>query len=314
MTTPQSPAAPSAQTMRRLAFVRMFFQHGVDQARQPEPLNVTALLNMHDTAELFMQVAADHLGAVLGPVVYFMDYFKQLNPAKHPGGVKLLRQREMTGLNNLRNEFKHRGTLPGPQAVHDACAHVRAFLEENTPLVFGIALTDIGMAEVIPQEPIRDKVRAASVAAASGDLINAMGELAEAYDELFEAGSSRRRIGRFGDTIRPMAEHDITQAVRPCPNDKTRRSASADYRNLAKMISDIADAGADIQRAMRVMALGIDYRQFERFQDLTPRIFYFVGGGRDRRTRPDYAPTAAEFDFCCDFMVTAALRVAEQPA
>ena len=301
--------------MRRLAFVRMFFLHGIDQARQPEPLNVTALLNMHDTAELFMQVAADHMGAALAPIVYFLDYFKLLSPARHAGGVKLLRQREMAGLNNLRNEFKHRGTLPGLQAVQDACADVRAFLGENTPLVFGIAFSDIGMAEVIPQQPVRDKVRAASAAAASGDLAEAMGLLAEAYDELFEVGSaSPRPVGRFGDTIRPMTEHDITQAVRPCPDDRTRRSAGADYRNLARMISDMAEADAEMQRAMRVMALGIDYRQFERFQRLTPRIFYRLSGGKDRQTRPGYAPTADEFDFCCNFIVTAALRVAEQPA
>jgi hypothetical protein len=80
------------------------------------------------------------------------------------------------------------------------------------------------------------------------------------------------------------------------------------------MISDMAEADAEMQRAMRVMALGIDYRQFERFQRLTPRILYSLGCGKDRRTRPDYAPTDDEFDFCCDFIVTAALRVAERPA
>lgn len=295
------------------AFVRMFFQHGVDQARQPEPLNVTALLNMHDTAELFVQIAADHLGLALGPVVYFLDYFKLLAPAKHPGGVKLLRQREMIGLNNLRVEFKHRGTLPGPQAVKDACADARAFLEENTPLVFGIAFADIEMVEVIPQQAVRDKARAASSAAASGDLADAPGLLAEAYEALFERDpASPSKVGRFGDTIRPMREHDITQAVRPCPEDKTRRSAAADYRNLARMISDMAEACADMQRAMRVMALEIDYRQFERFTRLTPKILYFMDR-TERTTMPNYAPTAAEFDCCCDFIVTAALRVAEQP-
>jgi hypothetical protein len=72
-------------------------------------------------------------------------------------------------------------------------------------------------------------------------------------------------------------------------------------------------SGAEMQRALRVMALGIDYRQFERFQRLTPRIFYFADGRQERHTSPDYTPTASEFEFCRDFIVTAALRMAEQP-
>ena len=50
-------------------------------------------------------------------------------------------------------------------------------MEENTPLVFGIAFAEIDMAEVIPQQPVADKVRAANAAAAAYDLPEAMGLL-----------------------------------------------------------------------------------------------------------------------------------------
>jgi hypothetical protein len=47
---------------------------------------------------------------------------------------------------------------------------VRAFLEENTALVSSLAFFDIDMAEVLPQEPDRNKVRAARVAAAAASV------------------------------------------------------------------------------------------------------------------------------------------------
>jgi hypothetical protein len=134
MSTP-SPAPLTAQVMRRLAFVQMYFHQSVDQTRRPEPLGVTGLLGLHDAAELFLQVAADQLGVALPPFVPFLEYFKLI---KNGAAVKLSRQREMEGLNSLRVNFKHRGTLPGTTATADACEDVRRFLEENTPLVFGI--------------------------------------------------------------------------------------------------------------------------------------------------------------------------------
>jgi len=141
--------------MRRLAFVQMFFHQSVDQTRRPEPLGVTGILGLHDSAESFLQVAAEQLGVALPPFVPFLDYFKLI---RNGAGVKLSRQREMEDLNSLRVNFKHRGTLPGATATADAREDVRRFLEENTPLVFGIGFADIDMAEVIPQQLIADKV------------------------------------------------------------------------------------------------------------------------------------------------------------
>jgi hypothetical protein len=318
MTTSASgtPAQPTAATMRRLAFVRMFFQQGIGQSRQSEPLNLTALLSMHDTAELFLQVAADHLGAKLTPFVHFMEYFKLLAPPKHPGGVKLHGQREMDNLNSLRNGFKHRGQLPSTTALDQACTDVRTFLASNTALVFGIVFADIDMAEVIPQAGIRDKVRAATAAASGGDIPEGMGLLAEAHDDLFgftPGPPSDRPIGRFGNTIRTMAEYDIAAALRPAPDDHSRRPASADHRTLASVIANTVSATREMQRAMRIMALGIDYREFERFKQLTPAIVYFISAGSERRSLPNYAPTIADFEFCRQFIITAALRIAEQP-
>lgn len=72
---------------------------------------------------------------------------------------------------------------------------MRRFLEENTPLVFGIAFAEIDMAEVIPQKDVADKVRAANAAAAAAayDLPEAMGLLAEAYDTIFGSPGPGRR-------------------------------------------------------------------------------------------------------------------------
>jgi len=297
--------------MSRLAFARMFFQHGIDQSREPEPLNVGSVLTLHDTVELFLQVVADHQGVNLPRFVQFTEYWKLLSPAKDPKGVALTGDRPMSRLNDLRTAFKHHGTLPSATAVARACDDVRAFLDANTLTVFGMPFDAIDMTEVIPQAGVRDKVRAAT-AAASADLPEAMGLLAEAYDVLFGIpGPGPRPI--FGETIFPIAEHYIAAALQPPPGDRTRRPPGADYRRLASAIADEMKATREMQRAMRVMAFGIDYRQFARFEQLTPTIGYGLDGHIERQTPRGYAPTSADFEFCRQFVITAALRVAEGP-
>ena len=40
---------------------------------------------------------------------------------------------------------------------------------------------------------------------------------------------------------------------------------------------------------------------------------YFIDLHSERRFRPGYVPTSADFEFCRQFVITAALRIAEQP-
>ena len=73
------------------------------------------------------------------------------------------------------------------------------------------------------------------------------------------------------------------------------------------------DGRGAMQRGMRVMAIGIDYARYNRFVQLTPKVF---GTGEDRRVDADfdYAPTRQEYDDCVQFVVAAALRLAELEA
>ena len=301
--------------MSRLAFVRLFFQQGMDQSRLPEPLNVSSVLTLHDTAELFLQVVAEHRGVNMPRFVAFPEYWKLLDPAKDPNGVTLSGERPMMRLNDLRTAFKHHGTMPRASEIDRACTDVRAFLEANTLSVFGMPFDTIDMAEVIPQAGVRDKVRAATGAAADSNLMEAMGLLAEAYDELFgiPGPTVPSGIPRFGDTIRPISDRDMSGALRPATGDRTWRPIGSNPQLLGSAIAKQMNATREMQLAMQVMALGLDYRQFARFRQLTPSIVYFMDGHSERRTGTGYTPTSADFEFCRQFVITAALRIAEQP-
>ena len=302
--------------MERLAFIRMLYQQGMELSRLPEPLSASSVLTLHDASELFLVLAGEHLNASLDKQTQFMAYWKMLSPQKLSPGVTLPSQQQMSRLNELRNALKHHGTLPSRAAIDQACADVTLFLEAATISVFGISFTDIDMAEVIPQAKARSKVKAASAAAAAGDLIDAMGELAETFDLLtaeVPAPGRRRRFGRFGETIRrTLREQQIRQVLTKPDGDK--RGPAGGTMRLAGELDQVFSAAQEMQDALRLMVIGIDYRQLDRFRRLTPRIIYFANLHTERRAAPGYAPDAGHFDECRQFIITLALRMAELEA
>ncbi|MGO8959399.1 MAG: hypothetical protein ACLQFR_18835 [Streptosporangiaceae bacterium] len=136
-----------------------------------------------------------------------------------------------------------------------------------------------------------------------------MGLLAEAYNAIFDDGPSRS-FATFGENINyPMHEHDMARLLAQPPTPKAPRPPDA--RPLAKQLTVMTKAVQQMQRALRIMALGIDYRRFARFEQLTPHIAWYADGHQERLTQPGYDPTAEEFEYCRQFLVTVALRMAE---
>jgi len=58
----------------------------------------------------------------------------------------------------------------------------------------------------------------------------------------------------------------------------------------------------------------MDFRQYHRFSQLTPSVYYTADGKRHVGHLPHYAPAADELDFCRQFVITASLRIAELEA
>ncbi|MFI8802804.1 hypothetical protein [Micromonospora chalcea] len=304
-----------AQTMKRLAFIRLLHQQGVEQSNLPEPLTFTAVLSFHDAVEHFLILAGEHLGATLPDHISFMKYWTELHPNKLTNGVDLSGRVAMDRLNRLRNGFKHAGALPGLAAIEQARADVSAFFEDNTPRVFDLVFATIDMADLIPQPTARDRVKSASNAISSGDVIEAMALLVEAFDDMVNPHVQGDLWGdapfSFGPRISyPMRRTSIEAQLRPARDDRTNRPVRG-AEKLAEQIDWVTQVSGEVQKGLRLLALGIDFRQYYRFRQLTPSVYLTGYGDRNVTHAPHYSPAMDEFDFCRQFVITTALRVAE---
>jgi hypothetical protein len=297
--------------VERLGYIRFLHQDGIDQARRPHPMSSAAILSFHDAVELFYVLALDHMAVQVNPKSSFEDYWRELSKVV----PNLSGRRGMERLNRVRVNLKHHGSIPGTQQVADARSDVDAFLAANTQAVFGVDYDTVTMADVVPQEPVRTKIGAAAAAEAAGDRQEAMGLLAEAFDELFNPQHHAYLEPSplsFGKTLTwptRLRDGEVAAALTWLRGD-SNGGGYRDPRGLADQIEATTDVAAAAQAALRVMTMGVDYPRYLRFEQLTPWIRGTVGNPLKPSYPDGYAPSRDDFEYCQQFIIEVSLRVA----
>jgi hypothetical protein len=186
-----------ATTVKQLAFVRMLYQQGIEQSRQPEPLSAMSILTLHDAVEFFLGLASLHLGANAKDRIEFIDYWPTLEPHL-PAGTQLTSKTAMLRLNKARVGFKHHGNIPSASTIEQSRVAVTSFFMDNTPTVFGVDFNLLDMTAMIVQNIPRQHAETAQVHAAADRYLDAAVELHLAFKALLKDYADRKRGGKAG--------------------------------------------------------------------------------------------------------------------
>jgi hypothetical protein len=287
--------------MRRLAFARYVYRMGLEQSRLPEPANAVAVLLLHDAAELFFQVAADHVGAQPAQKAQrapeMIGYFDLIDP-KLPPDRRLTQRLQMGRLHETRNVLKHRGVRPAAADLDVIRAGVAAFFEENAPLVFGIRVDEVTLTHLVESARAREHLAAAERHAAAGERSAAVRASAIAYAYLLhESGIRVRTADRAASGLRSM-----------------HKAEDQHLRDLAKHVERLTGTVADLQQRVAVLELGADPGRVTRFRQLTPRVAIATAGTAhwyDQLPAPEL--TDEDVSFCHAFVIDVALVLQRRP-
>jgi hypothetical protein len=288
-------------TIRRLAFAKYLYHVSVEQSRAPEPMGAAAVLTFHDAVEFFLQVASEHVDAGAGQPS-FLDYWDIIGKKLAPN---VLPQKEgMRRLNKARVALKHHGTLPSRLDVESFRATVTSFLEESTPLVFGTPFAEISLSAFVSPESARAEIEKAMTVLEAGDIEGAIDSAALAL-ELALSDYERRKSGawgqspfRFGESF-SFSGFDLSEL---------RRTHERTSRLVEKLVKSVEN----LQEAMKIVALGIDYRRYARFQLLAPYIAQTMDGKYHitrTQSAASHPPTAEDARFAIEFVIEAAIRI-----
>lgn len=294
-------------TVRRLAFIKYLYQTAVSQSKAPAPLNCASLLTMHDAVELFLQLASEHLNAG-AQQPGFMEYWDLLNRKLDP---KELDQKEsMRRLNKARVALKHNGTFPSDLDIRAFRASTTNFFQGNLPLVFAVAFADVSLIEFVNPESSRRRLKEAEGQIRAGDTLSALDNIALAFTEMISDYEDRKRTEfdsspfYFGRSMTFLTSFQM---------GLNRSSSLPLERKLVDFVDEVTESIEAMQEAMKMLALGIEYRKYSRFKLLTPDLSGVMGGDMvcHRRCEEAEKPSRSDASFCIDFVIESALALAE---
>ena len=286
----------NAQVVKGLAFVRFLYNQGLEQAGRPQPLATTALLSFHDAVEMFLGLAADHLGVSLTANVNFEGYFDQI---KQGVGIELPGRHPMRRMNKSRVGLKHHGLFPSPTDLEQFKGDVTTFLTDATKMVFKVDFLSLDMIDLVTHWRTLNGLRRAETQADEGDYTEALALLSEMFEDLLRDYADRKKAtGKFSPyTLWPQSMRTMFGRV----SDPV----------LAPRLKGIEEGLERFQQAFRVLAMGVNYQRYARFELLVPWVSHFADGHREVRAVPGLDVGDEEYQFCKQFVIETALHLAE---
>ena len=292
----------SQNTIKRLAFIRFLYGEGREQAVRPQPLAATALLSFHDAVEMFLLLAAEHLGVNLDRHTTFDGYWTQVAAQ---ASVQLPSRPAMRRMNNSRVNFKHHGSIPSATDLDQFRGDVTTFFTDATPLVFAADFNSFDMSDLVTQHGARTLLRDAGTHAHKGDYTGALALLSEAvYDLLIDYRFSKR-------TAMASTAYDIGHLLRFGADPTTLMGFRRGITPGTGPSLALVDTVEEMQDTLRVLAMGVDYQRYVRFRMLVPLVLHPSDGHREVHPKKGLQVGDEEYQFCKQFVIEPALHLAE---
>lgn len=208
------------------------------------------------------------------------------------GRMRIVKEKKRVGrMNKARVGLKHSGLLPSSPDIEGFRAAATNFFEENTPVVFGIPFSQVSLAHLVESENARTHLRNADEMAEKGMIEEALSELALGFFEVVSSYEESQK-DEFGRSPYGFGTHFWR---------------TENLREFGIDLSEINDAVRHLCEAMRVIALGLDYRRYVRFSTLTPEVFLPEGGKPKVSKRSGLSISPEDYRFCYDFVIECAL-------
>jgi hypothetical protein len=289
---------PSEDSIKRLPFIRYLYNVALQQSRQPKPMNAASILTFHDSVELFLHLSCRELGINVKKDMPFIQYWEALKNL--PNGTSLGYKSEMDTLNTLRVNLKHQGIMPDGSEIESSRVSTTNFFEKSTPTIFSVDFDRISMTDLVRYIPAREGLNEAATLMEQEKFEDALAKIAIAFDQIIEDYESRK-ASSFGTSPfffgKSLALHSSF-------------FMGISERKMKEFIDTVKDSIESMQKAMKILSLSIDYKQYVKFRLLVPQISRPLGSNDDYFITPSSRKhTADECRFCYGFVIDSAIRI-----
>jgi len=272
---------------------------GIEQSKQSERISALSILAFHDSIEMFLKLLAEHLN-IKSENFSFLQYWTEI--------PKLTLKESMRSFNTIRVNIKHKGLSPSKSDIEKCRVNATDFFEQNTSIQFGIDFKDISLLTLIQYPNVRQRLEEAQKNLDENQIENCIENAAIAFDELissYEDSKSEYYEGSpffFGKDLTSHGSLHI---------GIDRFSSSDIERKLGEFVDKVKESFEGIQKAIKIMSFGIDYKKFTKFKLLTPIVGKMQGGRYAVELWGKKKWTKENCQYCIDFVLDSSLKLQE---
>ncbi len=290
--------------LRVLSFGKYLLQQAQSQAKLSHPLNSAAVMSAQDAIELFLTVLANKY-EINADKVRFMEYWECL--AKK--GVQLQYKEEMRHLNSCRVSIKHSGAFASTEDIDRALNFADLFIRDVVERVFSTSFDDLSLIQFIAYEEVRDLLNEAQQALHQNDYVCTLEKAAEAFSALLDNYIDSRKVHPWDNAYR------FSQLGAFDTGFNLMKTANGDIPRYIDRVSESINA---LSKAVKVLALGIDFDSFEHFKMITPEVYSFAGASRTpcwlAETREAVSDNSSCAEWALNFVIETAVALSSRPA
>lgn len=287
--------------LRRLAFVKFLYATAINQSRSPEITAAASLLTFHDAVEAFLLIAAERNG--IKDPREFGKYWEEFDPVLKP--EVLPQKQSLARLSKARVALKHHGNLPALADIESHRQAVTLFFTEATKLLFDIEFSQISMVEYVEPAEARTHLTSAQMLINVGDMSKASCEVITAFEVMVMnyVQSKGRDPFHFGSDMSFMSSFFM-------------RIPTDERGDMGRFIDATRGAITSMQQAMRILALGLNYKKYTHFRSLLPSFDWSGNGTPLLQTTPERQGklTNEYLHYCIDYVIECSIKLGEDGA
>lgn len=285
--------------VKRLALIKHLYKIGLEQSKQVETVSAFSILSFHDSIEMFLKLVAEHHN-IKSDNFSFLDYWTHI--------PSLTLKESMRNVNARRVNIKHKGLLPSKSDIEISRVNTTDFFEQNVINQLGVDFKSVSLLTLISYDNVRSHLEEAQIALDKNEIENCIEKSAIAFDDLlftYEGNKSdyfRNSPFFFGDSMAFQSSFFIGIG-RDYNDDQGRR--------LADFIDKVKDSIEGMQKAIKIISFGIDYKRYVKFKLLTPIITRTMGGRQVAEIWGEKKWTKENCQYCIDFVLDSSLKLQE---
>ncbi|WP_299156961.1 hypothetical protein [uncultured Christiangramia sp.] len=282
------------QKLKRLSIIKLLFRIGIEQSKKNEMLAQFSILSFHDSIEMFLKLATEIRDKK--DCKNFMQYWEQL--------PELTLKESMRNLNTIRVNLKHKGVMPSKLDIESARVNSIDFFNQNTKKFFDIEFKEISLFELIKFERCKTRLIKADKFLSENQLEESAKESTLAFQELLEDYKETKSDQLRDNPFKIVESISYRKAYWEDPDEPIDR-------NLKKLFQTVNENFRNLEKAVEVLTLGLDYKKYAKFKILTPEVMRTLNGEYHFHSKNNIDHNKENCEFLIDFILDSALTLQE---